>query len=97
MITKHYFWISLEKQPTSLLTTRDVSRGEMSVPQQQKFHNDDVNQCLHNIFLILKLQGTKCTLYSCSILSFSWSLLNEHQQNTIYSTNIACFVIDSLH
>ena len=53
MITKHYFWISLEKQPTSLLTTRDVSRGEMSVPQQQKFHNDDVNQCLHNILLIL--------------------------------------------
>lgn len=53
MITKHYFWISLEKQPTSLLTTRDVSPGEMSVPQRQKFYDDDVNQCLHNIFLIL--------------------------------------------
>ena len=27
---------------------RDVSRGGMSVTQQQKFHTDDVNQCLHN-------------------------------------------------
>ena len=27
---------------------RDVSRGETSATQRQKFHTDDVNQCLHN-------------------------------------------------
>ena len=27
---------------------RDVSRGGTSVTQPQKFHTDDVNQCLHN-------------------------------------------------
>ena len=27
---------------------RDVSRGETSVTQRQKFHTDDINQCLHN-------------------------------------------------
>ena len=27
---------------------RDVSPGGMSTTQQQKFHTDDVNQCLHN-------------------------------------------------
>ena len=27
---------------------RDVSQGGTSATQQQKFHTDDVNQCLHN-------------------------------------------------
>ena len=27
---------------------RDVSRGRTSATQRQKFHTDDVNQCLHN-------------------------------------------------
>ena len=27
---------------------RDVSQGETSTTQRQKFHTDDVNQCLHN-------------------------------------------------
>ena len=29
---------------------RDVSRGGTSATQRQKFHTDDVNQCLHNKF-----------------------------------------------
>ena len=29
-------------------TLRDVSRGATSATQRQKFHTDDVNQCLHN-------------------------------------------------
>ena len=33
---------------SSLLTARDVSRGETSATQRQKFHTVDVNQCLHN-------------------------------------------------
>ena len=27
---------------------RDISRGGMSATQRQKFHTEDVNQCLHN-------------------------------------------------
>jgi len=27
---------------------RDVSRGGTSATQRQKFHTDDLNQCLHN-------------------------------------------------
>ena len=30
-----------------LFAARDVSRGEMSATQRQKFHTDDPNQCLH--------------------------------------------------
>jgi len=30
------------------LPLRDVLRGGTSVTQRQKFHTDDVNQCLHN-------------------------------------------------
>ena len=33
---------------SSPLPAGDVSQGEMSATQQQKFHTDDVNQCLHN-------------------------------------------------
>ena len=43
-------WLACERQ-TFLLrssTLRDVSRGGTSSTQRQKFHTDDVNQCLHN-------------------------------------------------
>ena len=33
---------------SSLFAARDVLRGETSATQRQKFHTDDVNQCLHN-------------------------------------------------
>ena len=33
---------------TCSLLLRDVSRGGMSATQRQKFHTEDVNQCLHN-------------------------------------------------
>ena len=33
-----------------LPAARDVSQEGMSTTQQQKFHTDDVNQCLHNKF-----------------------------------------------
>ena len=45
-------WIFLAcEQQTFLLCSsplRDVLWGGTSATQQQKFHNDDVNQCLHN-------------------------------------------------
>ena len=34
---------------SSLFAARNVSRGGTSATQRQKFHTDDVNQCLHNI------------------------------------------------
>ena len=43
-------WLACERQ-TFLLrssTLRDVSRGGTSATERQKFHTDDVNQCLHN-------------------------------------------------
>ena len=47
----HYYesspCVSLQKQ-LFLLATWDVLRGETSATQRQKFHTDDVNQCLHN-------------------------------------------------
>ena len=33
---------------SSLRIARDILLGGASVPQQQKFHTDDLNQCLHN-------------------------------------------------
>ena len=33
---------------SSLFAAGDVSRGGTSATQQQKFHTDDANQCLHN-------------------------------------------------
>ena len=33
---------------SSLFAAGDVSRGETSVTQRQKFHTDDINQCLKN-------------------------------------------------
>ena len=33
---------------SSLLAAWDVSRGETSATQRQKFHTVDVNQCVHN-------------------------------------------------
>ena len=61
---------------------RDVSQGGMSATQQQKFHTDDVNQCLHNKFgshgvananlfnfTFLLVDLVKC----CVHLQMSWS------------------------
>ena len=50
---------------------RDVSQGGTSAIQQQKFHTDDLNQCLRNksgSHEVAKMQ-------ICSILRFSWSNL----------------------
>ena len=50
---------------------RDVSQGGTSAIQRQKFHTDDLNQCLHNksgSHEVAKMQ-------ICSILRFSWSNL----------------------
>ena len=44
-------WIACKNSGFSLLLAAwDVLRGGMCATQRQKFHADDVNQCLHNKF-----------------------------------------------
>ena len=54
---------------SSLFAAGDVSRGGTSTTQRQKFHTEDVNQCLINPVVM----GFQMQIYS--ILRFSWSIL----------------------
>ena len=54
-----------------LLAAEVVSRGGKSATQRQKFHIEDVNQCLHNKSGIV--MGFQMQIWS--ILRFSWSIL----------------------
>ena len=56
----------------SLLVAGDVSRGGTSATQGQKFHTDDVNQCLRNKSVVEGFQ-----MQICSILRFSWSIFGK--------------------
>ena len=38
----------LASERGTFLLAQDISRGGTSATQRQKFHTDDVNQCLHN-------------------------------------------------
>ena len=40
-----------DSRSSSLLVARDVSPGGTSATQRQKFHTDDVNQCLHPVVM----------------------------------------------
>ena len=56
---------------SSLLATGNVLRGGTSATQCQKFHSDDINQCLHNkSSTVIGFQ-----MQICSILHFSWWIL----------------------
>ena len=78
---------SLRKQLCfSLLvfSTGDISHGGTSGSQQQEFHTNDVNQCLHS-----KSDSHGVPMQICSISHFSWSILlkccvsaNKLQQNS---------------
>ena len=46
---KHSFVACENSRFSSLFVAGDISRGGTSAIQRQKFHTDDVNQCLHNI------------------------------------------------
>ena len=64
---------------------RDVSRGGTSATQRQKFHTDDVNQCLHN-------KSGSHGVSNANLLNFTFLLVdfgkvlcssaNELQQNS---------------
>ena len=69
----------------SLLTAGDVSRGGTSATQRQKFHTDDVNQCLYNKSGIHGVPNINLTNFTCFLVDFGKVLClsaNELQQNS---------------
>ena len=87
-----------------VITDRDVLPGEMSLPQPQKFHTDDVYHSLHNQLCSqmvpkVNLFDFPLLLVDCKkVLSSSENALLQNSQaysKRIYSRNIDCFVIDS--
>ena len=64
---------------------RDVLRGGMSATQRQKFHTDDVNQCLHNKFDSHGVPNANLFNFTFLLVDFGKVLCsssNELQQNS---------------
>ena len=64
---------------------RDVSRGGTSATQRQKFHTDDVNQCLHNRFGSHGVPNANLFNFTFLLVDFGKVLCsssNELQQNS---------------
>ena len=69
---------------SSLFAARDVSRGGTST-QRQKFHTDDVNQCLHNKSGSHGIPNANLFNFTFLLVDFgkvSCSSANELQQNS---------------
>ena len=63
----------------------DVTRGGTSATQRQKFHTDDVNQCLHNKFGIPGILNENLFNFTFLLVNFGkvlCSSTNELQQNS---------------
>ena len=63
----------------------DVSQGGTSTTQRQKFHTDDVNQCLHNKSGSHGVPNTNLSNFTCLLVDFGkvlCSSANELQQNS---------------
>ena len=63
----------------------DVTRGGTSATQRQKFHTDDVNQCLHNKFGIPGILNENLFNFTFLLVDFGkvlCSSTNELQQNS---------------
>ena len=70
---------------SSLFVAGDVSRGGASVTQQQKFHTDDTNQCLHNKSSSHGVPNINLSNFICLLVDFRillCSSTNELQQNS---------------
>ena len=64
---------------------RDVSRGGTSATQRQKFHTDDVNQCLHNKSGSHGVPNANLFNFTFPLVDFGEMLCssaNEPQQNS---------------
>ena len=74
---------------SSLFAAGDVSRGETSATQQQKFHTDDANQCLHNKSGSHGVPNINLSNFTCLMVDFGIVLCsspNERQQNSDVSS-----------
>ena len=70
---------------SSLLAAGDLSRGGTSASQRQKFHTDDVNQCLHNKSVSYGVSKANVFNFTFSLVDFGKVLCssgNELQQNS---------------
>ena len=69
---------------SSLFTAGDISQGRTSATQRQKFHTDDVNQCLHNKSASHGVRNTNLSNFTCLLVDFGkvCSSANELQQNS---------------
>ena len=70
---------------SSLFAARDVSRGGTSATQRQKFHTDDVNQCLHNKSSSHGIPNANLFNFTFLLVDFGkvlCSSANELQQNS---------------
>ena len=81
-----YMYISQRKHPFLLaLAAEDVSPRGTSATQQQKFHTDDANQCLHNKSGSHGVPNTNLSNFTCLLVDFGkvlCSSANELQQNS---------------
>ena len=70
---------------SSLFAAGDVSRRGTSATQQQKFHTDDTNQCLHNKSGSHGVPNINLSNFTCLLVDFGkvlCSSANELQQNS---------------
>ena len=70
---------------SSLFIAGDVSQGEMSATQGQKFHTDDANQCLHNKSDSHGVPNIDLSNFVCLLVDFGKVLCwcaHELQQNS---------------
>ena len=78
--------VACENLPfSSLFAAGDFSRGGTSATEQQKFHTDNANQCLHNECGSHGVPNTNLSNFTCLLVDFGkvlCSSANELQQNS---------------
>ena len=86
--TKKHYSVDLaceNSRFSSLFAAEDVSRGGTSATQRQKFHTDDVNQCLRNISSSHGVPHPNLFNFTFLLVDFTkvlCSSTNELQQNS---------------
>ena len=55
---------------SSLFAAGDVSRGETSATQRQKFHTDEANHCLHNKSGSHGVPNINLSFFTCLMVDF---------------------------
>ena len=84
---------------SSLFAAGDVSRGGTSATQRQKFHTDDVNQCLDNKHDSHGAPNINLSTFICLLVSFDPVLVNccVHLPTSSSKTQILLLVKTIFH